>query len=405
MPYVIYLTYILQNTTTLISERHPQDQQESSDLQLHTVPVCENDSPLSSDHIKTVTVSSEISYPECVSLLDNTNENFRHQFIAALIKHRAYSASKNESIKEIHSTYSSLLSEAKLIWLVILTSQESSVYEIPACVVMFSSEIILMKVRSFSTNVSSDTCCDASLFPDFSYLKCLLQNDIVSITVGPCSAYTNMKVKYYENIDTLTFLFNNTDMADLFVETCSKFYNITPIYMVHPFMNNTLMFQDIHARLPLSNISFENQILYNQRILVSKVLHKCHYGILHYVFITPSHIVLVEERLHIPQVVGLDTTVQPQFHICALVSVHTNIKQIHLKDIDDEFGNVKISEAEHSQLKQNTLIENKHLEMLYKCGSWLIIEFESGVILCFKFFSLKQRNEFLESFLCARSQR
>lgn len=339
-------------------------------------------------------------------MLDNTNENFRHQFISTLIKHRAYSESTNESIKEIHNSYSSLLPEAKLVWLVLLISHESSVSEVPICLVMFCSEIILLKVRSFPKNISSNSSCDASLFPEFSYLKCVLPSNILSFTLGPCSAYANMKIKDEESTENLTFLFNNINMTNLFIEYFYKLYNITPVYMLHPFMNNALLFQDIHARLPLTDISFQNQILFSQRVLVSKVLHKCHYGILHYVFITPSHIVLIEERLHVPEIVGLDTTVEPQFHVCALVSVHTNIKQIHLKnDDDDKTGEIQQSETECSHFKQSDLVENKHLEILYKCGSWLIIEFESGVILYLNFFSLPQRNEFLDAFLCARNQR
>lgn len=403
----MYFLIILQVSSKVASERCLHNKPESSDLQLHTVPIFEKDSQLSSHHIKTLAVTSEIAYPECISLLDNTNENFRHQFLRALIKHRAYSSSENESIQQIHSTYSSLLSEAKLVWLVLLVFQESSVYEIPICLIMFKAEMILLKVTSFSKNISSDSCCDSLLFPDFSYLRSLLPVLILSVTIGPCNAYASVKIREAGSAEALIFLFNNADMTDLFIEYCIKFYNIVPVHMQHPFANNALKFEEIHARLPLTNISFQSQILFNQRVLVSKVLHKCHFGILHYVFITPSHIVLVEERLHIPQVVGLDTTVQPQFHICALVNVHTNIKQIKdLKDIDDETdGDTKLCETEQAYYKQNAASENKRLEVLYKCGSWLIIEFESGVILYLKFFFLKQRNEFLEAFLFARSQK
>lgn len=379
-------------------------QQESSDLQLNALPAFDKDiSQLSTQHIKALSISSEISYPECISLLDNTNESFKHQFIAALIKHRAYSENKNESIKQIHSTYTSLLPEAKLLWMVLLVSAESTVSEIPVCVVLFPVEIFFLKIRSFSKNISSDNCCDTSLFPDFSYLRSILPNDILSTTLGPCHAYIDVKVKISNGSETLTILFNNMEMADLFISYLNEFYSITPLYKLHPFTNKTLMFEDIHAGLSLSHVSFKRDILFSQRVLVSKILHKCHYGILHYVFITSSHVVLVEERLHIPQVVGLDTTAQPRFHICALVSVHTNIKEIHLKDIDE--NNSSKDDGDETTMRQDLLVENRHLEVLYKCGSWLIIEFESGVILYLKFFALKQRNEFMEAFLCARSQR
>lgn len=359
---------------------------------------------MSPQHIASYTISTEISYPECISLLDANNETFKHQFISALIKHRAYSDSRNETINQIHSTYSSLLPEAKLIWMVLFISKENSVCEIPVCLVMFKSELVLLRVKSFSKSTSSDGCCDTSLSPDLSYFKCILPCDILSIILGPCQAYTHVKIKSEENVEILIFLCNHVDMGNLFIRYCDKFYSITPVHMQHPFTNNVINFHNIHSRL--SNISFQNHILYNQRVLVSKILHKCHFGLLHYIFITPSHIILLEERLCMPEVIGVESNVQPQFQVCAVVNVHTNIKQIHLKDIDIEESNaIHCDEPQQLHLKPESLVANKQLEVLYKCGSWLLIEFESGVLLCLKFFSLKQRNEFLDAFLCARSQK
>ncbi|KAF8784715.1 Nischarin like protein [Argiope bruennichi] len=299
------------------------------------------------------------------------------------------------------------ISEAKVFWVIVLQNNDSSLCEMPICLLLLQSEIVFLKLHKLVQEMHEEFYSLSKVNPELVYERSIKPDDILSLSIGTYKAYVELKVKFQgrsENITILTLKKNTTNML---VKESSHLYKIESTYKSNPFANSMLDIEKVDSNFPVSKISVEKQIIFCQRVRVSKAFHKSQRGILHYIFVTPSHIVLMEERLHYPQVVELDITIKPQFQVCSTVSVHTNIKQIHLKDIDFESDcephNTAISEQENEIA--NLLPENEDLSTLNKCGFWLILEFESHVLLYLNFFSLKKRTEILDAFLGARSQR
>ncbi|XP_035207818.1 uncharacterized protein LOC118182556 isoform X2 [Stegodyphus dumicola] len=381
----------------------------SKDMQLHIVHIRNKSfSELEPHTIMQYAVSAELCYPEWW-LSDSSNEKFNSILMSILQKDRPDLFEGIKGAVAEATSKSFMFPETDILWVVGILYQESSVYEIPVCVLLCDKEMLLLKLKSFQKNAKlPKKGLDNECSPDISYLRSVLPSHVSSVAIGPCSAYIELKLNESSSSQNLIFLMTNEETAALFIANCKRLFNLTPVYKPNPFANKVIAFENIHTAFPLSNMTVQNQIIFGQRILLSKTLHKSHYGILHYVFVTLSHILLVEERLHIPQVIGLDVTAQPQFHVCAVVNVQTNIKQIHLKDVDYESDlecNSDFNSTEESNVQYESPVENKHFEILYKCGSWLFLEFESGVFLYLKFSNFKKRNEFLDAFLCARSQR
>ncbi|XP_054715107.1 nischarin-like [Uloborus diversus] len=383
------------------------NQSGSSDVQLHSRLISDN--PSTENRAELWMISAELSFPEWLLALDSSHIVLKQQLMSALNEKRSDSCCDDRTI-----------SEADLVWAVQLVARESYVREIPVCILLLKSEIVLLKIRSFTENALFGS---PTKIPELTYQSAISALDIASVGVGPCNAYVELKLKMSCSSESLIFLLTNSETTQELLSYFRRLYNIVSSQKRNPFLSKSLMFQNIHSSSAVLNASVRSQIIFGQRVLVSKALHKCHYGILHYVFVTPSHVVLIEERLHIPQIIGLDTTVQPQFHVCALVNVHTNINQIHLKDVDNVMNSCSQTPlngmsaeipTEQTGLNQTSsarkasvdaLLENKHWEILYRSGSWLVVEFESGVLLHLNFSNLKQRNEFMDAFLCARSQK
>ncbi|GFQ91919.1 nischarin [Trichonephila clavata] len=388
-------------TASLVSrENHNRSDASVSDTQLHNVfSFDKNLDKLTPELIKTSTVSFEMAYPECMIFLDSSNDIFKEQFLTPPVQNRILNDMGKNSAK--------IICEAKVLWVVALQYNESSVYETAVCLVLLPTEIVFLKLKKITLESHEEMSCVSKFKPELIFSRSVLPQDILSLNIGPCNAYIELKIKDNCRLENLTILTMDKDATCLFHLECFRLYNIEPVYKLNPFANNVFDINLVDSSLSLSKISVEKQIIFSQRVCVSKTFHKCQHGILHYIFVTPSHVVLVEERLNYSQLVGLDITMKPQFQICALVNVHTNIKQIHLKDIDFESGiemqdNVCFEQASRND---HSLPENEELHILYKCGSWLIMEFESSVLLYLNFFTLKQRTEFLDVFLSTRSQR
>lgn len=352
---------------------------------------------ITSKVLKSITVSNEISYPEWLTFLDSSNHDFKQELVTTYLLGKGYI--------EFENITSVTLSDAKVFWVVLLNNYESTICEIPVCMLMLKSGIILLKL----TKVKTEELCEkndytSKNYPEFLFLRYILSSNIFSICLGPCNAYIELKVRSNVDSELLTVLINQ-DNANIFVTEFQSLYSPELLQKLNPFVNSTFNVENINIDLSKSSVS--KQILFGQRVCVSKALHQCQHGILHYIFVTPSHVLLVEERLHSPQIIELDITVKPQFKVCALVSVHTNIKQIHLKDTvsETDYERTDSEPSKEVQIKSDFRPENEELGILYTYGSWLILEFESNILLCLNFSNLKQRNEFLNAFLGARSQR
>ncbi|GFS92682.1 nischarin [Nephila pilipes] len=354
---------------------------------------------LTPELIKTSTISLEMIYPECLLFLDSGNDVFKQKFLSPSLQKGV--------LNNLDKVSTKIISEAKVLWIIALQHNESSVYETPVCLVLLPTEIVFLKLKKFTCESQEEVSCVSKFNPELLYSRSILPQDILSLNIGPCNAYIELKLKINGRFESMTILTMDKDATCLFSAECFRLYNIEPVYKLNPFANNIFDIEMVDSGLSLSKTSVEKQIIFSQRVCVSKAFHKCQQEVLHYIFVTPSHVVLVEERLYYPQIVELDITIKPQFQVCALVNVHTNIKQIHLKDIDLESESELQNNAcfEPETRVGSSLPENEELHILYKCGSWLIIEFESNVLLYLNFSTLKQRTEFLDVFLSTRSQR
>ncbi|XP_042897768.1 uncharacterized protein [Parasteatoda tepidariorum] len=356
-----------------------------------------------SQTVERFTSSMEISYPDWLLSLDASVFQIEQQLVG-----QQFPDTSDSVFNHSNRDCSTLIKTSKLLWVVLLNLKDL-VSEIPICILMRHDEIVFLELKKISKN-SSSLENNHNLTPEFLFIRSILPADIVSLSVGPCDAYTEIKVKSnHNNHENIIVLMMDIDTTDAFVSECHNLYNIMPVYKLNPFAKKMLELEIMSSNFSLTDVSVQKQILFGQRVCVSKVLHKCQHGILHYVFVTPSHVILVEERLHILSSMMQETSdsiSQPQFQVCSLVNVHSNVKQIHLKDFPEESDNSNnLSQSNNQTVKSNIFYVEDNLDILYKCGSWLIIEFDSNSSLYLNFFSLKQRNQFLDTFLCVRNQR
>ncbi|KAG8193336.1 hypothetical protein JTE90_022966 [Oedothorax gibbosus] len=346
--------------------------------------VCSSESyseKLSPQVCNAITFSNEISYPEwLINHFDSDNEEFKTDLLCKR---------ENDPIDLEHSTQIELL-HARVLWVVLVKTTECSRSEIPVCMLVLNTGFMLFQLKK---------CENREEFPDFQHLRTIFVANVVSIFLGPCSAYIEFEVRSGNGTELLTMLLNQVS-ANMSVSEVQTLYRFNLLQKYNPFLNSTLNLENIDFDVPKSMIS--RQFIFGQRVCVSKVLHKCEHDVLHYIFITSSHLLLVEEKLHNPKPAEkllsklISTTVKPQFKVCTLISVHTNIKQIHLKDID----------CDKDYDSTDVEFYNKEIQsLLYASGCWLILEFEPNTVLCVNFYNCKQRNEFLNAFLGARKQR
>ncbi|CAL1271006.1 unnamed protein product [Larinioides sclopetarius] len=382
------------------SERGNTSDYTLNDIQFHTIySLNKNADKFTAELIRKFSISFEMSYPECLMFFDSGNQDFKQQLFATTLR--------DNILSDNREILSEAISESKIFWVIVIQNNDCSLCEIPICLVLLENEIVFLKLHKVVYEVQEEVNYISKVDPELVYERSFKSDDILSLSIGPYSAYVELKVKFEGRSENITILTVNQDATNMFVAESSRLYNIEATCKPNPFANSMLDIEKVDSSLPISKISVEKQVIFSQRVRVSKAFHKSQRGILHYIFVTPSHVVLMEERLHYPQVVELDITIKPQFQVCAIVSVHTNIKQIHLKDIDLESDCESHNSAFSEQEKEitNLLPENEELGILNKCGSWLILEFESCILLYLNFFSLKQRTEFLDAFLGARSQR
>lgn len=371
----------------------------------------ETDSKSSSSSPDYCAVSSEICLPEWLLSLDSSSQSLQ-QYIQYLIQEKIVavlpsSETQTESIKENALCVSQL---QELVWSIVAMNHGASVSNIPICALLFSARIVLLKLESLkNVSNSQEALSTVPGFPKLCYMQTLSPMNILGVNIGPRKAYIELQIGSVGGMQLYVFFMPSVTVAEKFIGIVENTYNLSCVDKQSPFIQEILALEELQSCPLLIENSVQRQILFCRRILMSESSLGCSsLGAIHYIAVTPSHILLVEEQLSFTPVSGLDSIMYPSFQVCMVVSVRTNIQNIHLKDETGAINNESVALESFASSEEGgdgsaSKSTEKSLGELHRCGPWLFMEFESGGSLCVRFLNSVDRNDFLGAFLCVRS--
>ncbi|GIX85021.1 nischarin [Caerostris extrusa] len=226
------------------------------DIQFHSTDISfqKISDKFTSESIKTLPSSYQISYPEFLMFLDTGNQEFKEHLLTVSLQ--------KDITNDIEQISTKMIAEAEVFWVVTFQHNECSVREIPVCVLLFQTKIIFLQLKKFTTALHMEISYFSKFYPELVYLRCIKPQEILALNVGSCNAFIQLRIKIHNTYENIVILTMNKDTTIGFVSECLHLYNIDSTCTKNPFTNNLLDIEKIDASLLLSKISVEKQIIF-----------------------------------------------------------------------------------------------------------------------------------------------
>lgn len=323
------------------------------------------DLPKDEEELQQYLYSNYFLIPNWLNKLDISNSKFIENLKTILF---------NESTKYLCNHTINFIS-----WIIMMSRSKN----IPSCLVLTSHSILLMKIKSISKVILIGGKRQEK-WPVVSHLLTILPSEILSVVIGPCNAYIEIQVGSVGGVQVYTLMTSGQELVNMFVNKLSIFDIKTKKKYA------SLEFETAVAHglqlFPLNENETMKDMLYCHRIL--KLHCSGHENAIHYLALTQSHLLTVEELTNMCSICDLKAT----FHICAAINIRTNITRVLMKD----HGSSQVIFGERSDNSEDLL-------ELYTCGFWLLIDFETQDLFHMRFLNQRERNNFLEVFMNIRS--